>query len=369
MHFAFASYQPFIDTALILLCGGAIVLIIDNRGDIATSLYQSRFIFLSVIISAISYKVAFDALKSLGVIIPYYNTQMLPIAEMPERIVSVATTAFSNLVAFDMPFMPLGLTLLFVWFLVAFAVLLSVSSLNIRAKCAIVLIFLVAILSSQAHNVLSHTPSNYDGVHFYGLLFLRVLAVALCFKLCAGMSGDSRLVQNALFVLSVIVIWVCVAQDLRAQKVQKLAFDAEFRLLNRIAARIEQSAEFSYNRQYCGIMFGEMPNMRMKLYERHNTSDSVALLKQTLIAPWNPKGAFDAAMAHNVFDSCGFYHANDYDSDEMVRTLIARLHKAGILARLQPYPHSDSIAVFENIIVFVASDGNLIALQKEMSSL
>ena len=44
---------------------------------------------------------------------------------------------------------------------------------------------------------------------------------------------------------------------------------------------------------------------------------------------------------------------------EEFKSLIKRLDNAGILESLQPWPHKNSVVVFEDIVVFVASKGNL----------
>ena len=44
---------------------------------------------------------------------------------------------------------------------------------------------------------------------------------------------------------------------------------------------------------------------------------------------------------------------------KIMQELIKRLHNADILDKLEPFPHKDSVVVFEDIIVFVASKGNL----------
>ena len=86
IHWGIASYQPFIDTALILLCGGIIAIIIDNNGDLKLSFYKSRFLILSVALAGISYKITLDIMKKIGKVQELYNNQMIPLAEMPERI-------------------------------------------------------------------------------------------------------------------------------------------------------------------------------------------------------------------------------------------------------------------------------------------
>ena len=360
IHWAMASYQPFIDTATIFLCGGIISIMIDEQVGFKTALYKSRFIIISILFGVLSYKIVFDILKQIGKVGEFYNNQMVAFDEIPERILLAIKLGFGNLVNFESAFMPLYMTILFAVFIIIFIGLLFVSPLKQSAKVSIIVLFCGAVLASQAHNVISQTISNYDGIHYYGLLFARVLIIALVFKLFAQFTYRQNLIQNLCFVLSIVIIWVCVVQDLYAQRVQKLAFDAEFRLLNRVIDRIEQNENFSYGKQYCGIMFGEVPNMRLKFYsDKAKQNDSTALLHHTLITPWDPSRAFNSTLSKNIFAHCDFYSSSHYKDDKNIQTLISRLENVGILDTLEPFPHKNSVVVFENIIVFVASQGNL----------
>ena len=368
IHWGIAGFQSFIDTALILLCGGIIAIIIDNQGDLKISFYKSRFIIISVALAAISYKIVFDIFKKLGIVINFYNNQMISLSDLPERILLAIKLGFSNLVNYNVAFMTLPMTLLFAVFLVAFLVFVYESKLKLCVKFGILILLCGMILASQTHIVLSQTITSDPRVEFYGLMFLRVLFVALAFKICVVFVKIRQLAQNLLFILSFILIWVCVVQDLYAQRVQKLAFDTELKRLNRVIARIEQNENFSYDKKYCGIKFGNFSNLREKFYINNKAKYNTELIGQILITPWRPQGAFNALMSKNVFAECEFYSSDfDYNDPNNLNlqaknnflSLIKRLDKAGILDTLEPWPHKNSVVVFEDIIVFVASKGNL----------
>ena len=48
-----------------------------------------------------------------------------------------------------------------------------------------------------------------------------------------------------------------------------------------------------------------------------------------------------------------------FKQSKILQKLILRLENAKILDKLEPFPHKNSIVIFEDIIVFVASRGNL----------
>lgn len=178
-----------------------------------------------------------------------------------------------------------------------------------------------------------------------------MLVIALVFKLVAQVARTQTLWQNLCFALSCVIIWACVIQSLNAQKIQKLSMEKDFRFINRVIDRIEQLDEFSYDKQYCGIMFGTV----------ETPSD---FLGYNLFPRWDMQSVFGYTMQKDIFKVCGFYPTFEVFNDEfkekqMTKVLISRLHKAGILDKLQPFPHKDSVVVFEDIIVFVASKGNL----------
>ncbi len=353
IHWGIASYQPFIDTSLVLLFGGIVAIILDNKGDLKLSFYKSRFLILGVILAAISYKVVTDILKKLDIVQNEYNNQMIALSDLPERIVFTVKLSFKYLFAYDVPFMPSFIAVLFGVFAVALVVLLFASKLRKSAKFSILIALCGMVVASQTHIALSKTLSTGIVTDFYGLLFLRVAILILVFKLIAQSSKSQTLWQNLAFALSFVVVWACVIQSLNAQKIHKLSMDRDFAYINRVVSRIEQSPNFSYNKQYCGIMFGKPEN---RFTQGFNTD---------ILPLWAMHGVFMNTMSKNVFKRCKVYsdlmqnHQDKRWQEKTFQNLVSRLYKAGILDKLQPFPHKDSVVVFENIIVFVASKGNL----------
>ncbi len=348
IHWGIASYQPFIDTALILLCGGIIAIIIDNKGDLKLSFYKSRFLIISVAFAAISYKIVLDILKKLDIVQNDYNNQMIALSDLPERIVFAIKLSFEHLFAYNVAFMPEFIAILFGVFVVILLILLFGSKLRKSAKFGILIVLCGMVIASQTHIILSKNLSINIVTEFYSLPFLRVLVIALVFKLVAQVARTQTLWQNLCFTLSCVIIWACVVQSLNAQKIQKLSMEKDFRFINRVIDRIEQLDEFSYDKQYCGIMFGTV----------ETPSDFLGF---NLFPRWDMQSVFGYTMQKDIFKVCGFYPTfnDEFTEKQRVKALISRLHKAGILDKLEPFPHKDSVVVFEDIIVFVASRGNL----------
>ena len=364
IHWGIASYHPFINTALILLCGGIIAIIIDNKGDLKLSFYKSRFLILSVALAGISYKIALDIMKKVGIAQTAYNNQLTPLAEMPERVLITIKTAFSNLITYQYAFMPLSITYIFLVLLIILLVLFFASSLNVKSKISIFTLLILSLFASLTHIVLSKTIRDSALLDFYGLLFWRAAIVALVFKISFEFT-KGQIVRNVAFILSVIFIWICVVCDLHAQRMQKLAFDAHTNIINRVVDRIEQNENFSYEKKYFFIMFGDIANMRHrygKPYFNKLPQDRIIGSGRglggygTLVPTWSPLVAFEFYMPKSIGKGSFGY---DNNKSKTMQNLIARLHKAGILDTLEPYPHKNSVVVFEDIIVFVASKGNL----------
>ena len=366
IHWGIASYQPFIDTALILLCGGIIAIIIDNKGDLKRSFYKSRFLIISVAFAAISYKITLDIMKKLGIAQTAYNNQLTPLAEMPERVLIVIKTAFANLITYEYAFMPLSITIIFLVFLIALVILIGIAKL--QSKMVIFTLLILSLFATLAHIVLSKTNTNSAIIDFYGLLFWRVMIVALVFKISFEFAGRGQIIRNVAFMLSVIFIWICVVCDLHAQRMQKLAFDAHTTIINRVVAKIDENENFSYEKKYFFIMFGDIANMRHrygKPYFDRLSKDRIEGSGRglggygTLVPTWSPLEAFEFYM-QNAIGKGNFGNSLEcYKESKLMQKLIKRLHNAGILDKLQPFPHKDSVVVFEDIIVFVASKGNL----------
>ena len=341
-----------------MLCGGIIAIIIDNKGDLKLSFYKSRFLIISVAFAAISYKIVLDILKNIGITrVTYYN-QLISINELPERIMRVIKIGFGNLVNYDAAFLPLPMTILFAIFLVAFIIFVIQSKLNKISKLSIFVLFFGAVIGSVTHIILSKTFINYGGIDYYGLMFLRVLIVALALKLSVDFIRAQKLFQNLLFILSAFLIWVCIVQDLYAQRVQKLAIDDELRLFNRVLIRLEQNPNFSYNKQYVGIFFGNFPNMREKYYSDKSKAN-LSLLNHNFLAEEVFYGAANILMPKNVFNKYGVLSSIHFDKShhhsfnphnrKLFFNSIKRLHKAGILDKLEPFPHKDSVVVLKTL--------------------
>ena len=337
-----------------MLCGGIIAIIIDNNGDLKTSFYKSRFLIISVFLAAISYKITLDILKKIGRAGESYNNQMIPLAEMFERILLAIKMSFQSLFAYNVPFMPEFIAVLFGVLVIILLILLVGSKLTLSAKISVFIVLCGAIVASQTHIALSKSISTGIVTDYYGVLFLRVIIVALVFKLASQMIRLQTLWQNLIFVLSCVVIWAYIVESLNAQKVLKLTMERDFHYINRIVARIETNENFSYDKKYCGVMFGAPQN---QFKEGFNTD---------ILPIWEMQIVFRYSMSKNVFDGCKVYSDlmqdfvdNNPQEAKAFKALISRLHKAGILDTLEPFPHKNSVVIFEDIIVFVASRGNL----------
>lgn len=350
IHFGIASYQPFIDTALILLCGGIIAIIIDNNGDLKTSLYKSRFIIVAVALGAVSYQVVNMLFKRIGIAsFDSYNNQIVPLNDLANHILKAIEIGFKYLFAHDNEsFMPITISLCFVLFVAILFTLLISTKISKKAKIIITMLFVAMVVASQTHIILSKTIDTSIYVEYYGLAFLRVVIVALVFKFCMQFTHTQNIIQNSLFVICVVFIWICVIADLNIQKIQKLATEKDLKFLNRVVSMIEQNEGFSYNRKYCGIIMGSFEPAIIK-----------GFVWDTTFLRFHEE--FFHLIQKDIFNNCGVMQSWKKDTRDTpeYNVIISRLHKAGILDKLQPFPHKNSVVVFEDIIVFVASKEDL----------
>ena len=376
-HWALATYQPFLDTIGVVFFGGMIALIIDEKGNLKTAFYKTRFVIISVAFGMISYKIVFELLKKLGIVIEGYNNRLVAMSEFFERLAIGIKSAFKNLFAYDSLSMPLSMTILFIVFIPILLALLGLLNLKLKAKIAIFILLLGSIISSQTSNILSNGITRTD-INSTGLLIVRALILALVFKLSIEFVRIKNSVQNILFIVCVIIIWLCIIINLQAQRAQKHAFDAEFRLFNQIVDRFSQNDNFSYDKKYCGVMFGHLEPMRLRYFgkkdikfatnpysqntfDNYNILTNYTLTQGWLAVDWNAGYIFKWLMPKNVFSECDFYLFSNIQNktNDKFLSLLARLDKAGVLDTLQPFPHKNSVVVFEDIIVFVASKINL----------
>ena len=361
IHWGIASYQAFIDSALILLCCGGIALIVENKGNIKLAIFKARFLVIATILAAISYKIILDILKKIDYVQDFYNNRLTPLSEMPERIILAFKNGFSFLFVPQMDYIAQSIGIVFgIIFIIAFICLYR-ARFSLFAKFAIILLFMAMIFSSQTHIILANAKGGGLHLHFYGLMFLYVGIIASAFKLfnAESISLDSNLTRNALIFISCIFIWISALHCLQAQKIHKFTMDRDLAFLNRIVERIENLEGFSYEKQYCGVMFGSPQNAFTKA------------MNANMLAPWDIGPILGRMMMKDVFRTCDM-SADWYMADYMIKEnpkdyrikaykkRLKRLYDAGILDKLQPFPHKDSIVLFEDIIVFVASSENLI---------
>ncbi len=359
IHWGIASYQPFIDTALILLCGGIIVILIDEKCSLKTALYKARFIIVSVGLAAISYKIVLDLLKKFGASESIYNNQITPLIDLPERILLAIQLGFKHLFTYDVPFMPSSMSVCFVLFVLVSLATLLAAKISKSAKVIIATLFVAMVLASQMHLVLANQIAIVTYIEYYGLSFLRVLVVVLCIKL-TQLIRIQNVVQSLLFVLCAVFIWMCVVQDLDIQKTQKFVLERDLRRINRVVDRIEQQEDFSYDKQYCEVIIGG-----------ELEGDPNTIIKGFL---WDTNSGYGTTefyhiMTKDIFASCGIMEASMWVENgtrlEEFKSLIKRLDNAGILESLQPWPHKNSVVVFEDIIVIVTSEAELARWQQK----
>lgn len=368
LHWALAAYQVFLDTAFVLLFGGLMQTMLDKKIPLKTALFQFRFVLITLIVAIVSYKLVFDYLKTSGYINEAHNATMLSLNEMPKRFSMATQMAFKQLIHYDFPFLPLSITYSFLPFLFIFLFLFLNLKQSFLFKFSFLFLFFLMLLSSQIHILISKTIATGPRVDFYGLLFIRVIIVIFAFKITLEWIKTKHFFQNILLVLSIFLIWNSIIQNLSAQRLHKLAFDFEMNLLNRIIDRIENHPQFNYQERYCGIVFGEVANLRTKLYpnaQKYKTPSEI--LHHRLITEWNPIEAFLYNMPENVFGACGKIYSAErafLENDPQFNQMMQRLQNAGILQNLKPWPDQNSIVIFENLLIWVAQDDSLKNIQK-----
>lgn len=374
IHWALATYPLFIDTILIVLTFYLMVLFLNQNNNLKNVFHQSRFIIIAVILGVISFKLTYSLLKDLNIVMSYYNNQLVESTQILPRIVLAFQTALHSLTHYETAFMPRTITLLFFLFFLGSVFLVFLVRLPILNKIFIFVLFFFLLLFSQTHIIISKNILSYSGIEYHGLMFLRVLLVVLFLKLSFQIQWGKILIQNGAFLLSILILWVCVIHDLHAQRAQKLAMDAEFRRFNRIIDRIEQTPGFSYSKQFCGIMFGDLENIRVRFHKGGALKDlpnynDYPLVGAGIMPPWNPLDTFDFLMEKSILRECNFYMDFNKTSFEAIQAdlkykdIIQKLYQNGVLNQLKPWPDQNSVVIVDNILVFTAGEGNLKLIQ------
>ena len=361
INLSLATYPVLINTIAVAFVGKLLV----QSFEWDSSWRQFRSLFVPYVVSAIiivlgilSYKLVltFVFLPNGG-----YNTQTLPLDQIPERLVVLFEQSFRQLYEYPFPFISQGILWVFLGFTVL-VVLYICSMGNFKQKIVRVLLLGGALFATQTAMIIANEHLIAGRIELFGLVVFETLMTVIVFTKLKKLHNLSILAASG-------IIWVSVVNDLDCLRVWKLGFDAEKMLWNRVLARMEIQEDFDVNRKYKIIQIGRPISLRSRFYKKLRSSTKFhdsgnSLLSFSYDAPWD---LFHAHEFYYQTEFRGEILRSDRPNDPKSKAQLKRLWEAGILDKAQAWPHENGLIVWKDIILFVTDAKALENCKKQLS--
>ncbi len=291
----------------------------------------------------------------------FYNTRPLPLAQLPERLLTLLKQSFHQLYEYGSFFISQGV----LWVFLGFTILVSLIILfagNFRQKILRISLLVGTLYATQAAMMIANAHVTAARVELFGLVPFETLMAVLVFT-------KLKKLQNLNILVATGVIWVSIVNDLDCLRVWKLGFDAEKMLWNRVLARLEIQENFDMNRKYKIVQIGDSISLRPRFYDKVRSSGRLFdqgsdLLKYSYDACW------DIFHAHEFYYPTKFRGERlrpDRPNDPKYKAQLKRLWEAGILDKARAWPHENGLIVWEDVILFVTDAKLLEEYKKQLA--
>ena len=342
-YFAFASYVAIVNLLAVCLIGKIFVEYIAKKSFI--KVVRAKIpAMMDMVIALVLFKctLAFLSLSS------DYNTKMVSLDYLPEKLIETLTVMFTQFVV-PTPFMEPKYKYLLLAVCIA-GVGCALKKGGIK-KLFLGIIFVLGMLfasklaffiADERGQVLAEME-NFAFVprlDFYGLAYVYAFGLVLL------LSYYPKKWKKATLGLVMVIIFMSMVRDVYAQKVWKLGFDAEMKAHERIVGRLEQMPDFRAGRKYRLLQIGSL-SLR-KNYYREVTGEATSL--DMLSTSFTPQ-----YMSRIVYN---FYYPEDIFYDNAT---VSDLSEKGreFLKNAKVYPSLGSIFIDGDIVIMVLTEEGL----------
>ena len=290
-----------------------------------------------------------------------YNTQTLPLEQLPNRLWTLFKQCFHQLCEYRFPFISQGVLWVFLGFTILVTLYICLTG-NFRQKIARLILLGGALFATQTVMIIANEHLIVARIELFGLVVFETLVTVLVFTNLQKMHNLSILAATG-------VVWVSIINDLDCLRVWKLGFDAEKMLWNRVLARMEIQKDFDVNRKYKIIQIGMPISLRSHFYKKMGYSKKSYGREDSLLSY-----SYDATW--DVFHAYEFYYQTEFrgeyprptrPNDPKYRTQLKRLWEAGILDKAQVWPRENGLIVWKDIILFITDAKALENCKKQLA--
>lgn len=350
----FATYQPAINTAAVLVFGALIIQLarVDTAENIVKAL-KDLLVFLTVILlGGILYKVSLSVLDGLGFLSQNaYQLEQLSLRQLPMRFLEVAMSIARQLLV-SQPYFPAALKILAFGLIVVggvyagWAFIRAAHPKTVYKLGLILIVGTLLFLSSKAQFFLSGQGNYY----YYRFATFGIAYVYLVFFLLIPL-GQAPLVKRVAIVGTCLLLYGFVVQDLKAQRDLVKQNEYDMRFINRVIARLESIEGFSYEKEYRLIQVGDFLNVK-KLhggYERFGYRSPYHDF--TSLAKWEPSAIYEKMEPLLQISRSYDFRALDRYSDEEA---LADINKAIAFIESAPvWPHLGAVRLLDDEIIVI----------------
>ncbi|MBR2273888.1 MAG: hypothetical protein IJ864_03535 [Alphaproteobacteria bacterium] len=347
-YLALGGYPPVINTIFVCLCGKITISYLYQHQSYTSIWHQQKYTLLNIILAALLFKLTLWFLPPQKV----YNLELITLAAIPAKLLTTLKIIFNQFFV-TLPFMERGYKLvLFLMVCIAFITATTPPKSISQTISAIGLLF-ITVVASAVTTFIAVAPTEYVArIDFYGLGFVYTFSLALL------MFCRVPIIKSLTLLIALILIFMNIINDYRAQKIWHQGFIAEFQILDDITERIENHPQFDSHNQYRFYQIGDI-SLRKKYYHDRYTKDEPFLLSLPYLAIWQGARLAEFYSPFNYID---------HQTPLLPQDITPQVYNY-INSIARPYPHPNCIFLNKDIILVIYNQDGLTEFRRKITKL
>lgn len=345
---ALNTYPSSINTVFVVFIGRIILEYIFENKTIKELMKKYWLLFIDIIITILLMKISLIFLKSIGrLAVSFYNIQIINIKDIFHKFIEIVPymfIQFTQTYPFITGFYHYELNLICI---IALITLLICA----YKKCVKTFIYTIigVFLLILATETAIYISSNTEHLQYLarivrcGLMYIYVFSIAVMMIV----SNNKIWLKNIILTIMIIVTWHGAMNEVYAQKVFKMAYDAEMRSWDNIVQSIINTGKLDYKKYYTLFIFGEI-GMRQEYYkDKYNNAD-VSLLRWNYTAHWLLDHFFKVRYPQiKILSAQSAQLIRDHGFNININAKNWIMYKADV------YPKRNSVYIDDNTIIVV----------------
>jgi hypothetical protein len=364
--FVLGTYPVIMNTIAVVFFGRLLIDFISSKDKNLRQLISYKISTVSAItIGMALHYVVILWLQHKNIILNAYNSGIISMSEVPSRCLLIIKTIPKYLYSYNLPFFSQFFTSMWTFLLflsIGSSVYEFMQEKNGYGKrffnTMVMMLFLfITLFVSFSTNLISNGTTFYtERTDFFGIAFFHVFILTMLFNLHI----QRVIIKNIIFLCCVSMLFVCVVQDFRAQKIWYFGFEVEKQQWMRIINRIETTPKFEADKTYKVLILGTTLPYRPFFYTYRKTKkliESGSLLNYPFMASWGPFN-LEPLDHYSAYGLRGKWRQipPDWSPDEF--KIAAESVKEEIL-KAEPWPASSSVQIKNDIILVVLDKNDL----------